>query len=145
MSDISAQIRKQFEAWVTAIQRRDFEWFERNLTEDFTVTAHPFPTLSLDRRKFIEVDKSILEIDIDFLRVVATITDETAGIALSHCLAHIKKEVFHADVNKAATAVPDSLQLTSALSGKTVAYASGWRLKGESWQCFDHHLIGAMS
>lgn len=135
---IHAQIETMYREWIEAVQRRQFDWFERNLAGDYTCTARPFPSFHLNKRDFIEADRKVAEIEVEFVAVSAC---RVGNVAFSNLILKVLREVHAMDLG---VGLPSAEELARAVSGKTVAYASAWRLIGDRWQCYDHHLIGAI-
>lgn len=138
---LSIEIETIGKDWISAIQKREFDWFERNLADDFSFTTTMLSNVALNKAEFIENDKNILETEIEFLQVTAT---EVNDIVLSHTIATIVKEVFDPAIQTPA-GLPSAEELGEYMTGKTFAYASAWRRNGAILQCFDHHLIGQVN
>jgi ketosteroid isomerase-like protein len=133
--EATQKISKLYHEWANALTRHEAEWFERHIAPDFTLTTHPFFGLSLKKREFIEVDMQIQNTKIKFLEIRA---HAVGNIITSQAIAEVKED-FKADLGQG---MPSAAEVSQLLSGKTLAYASAWRKAGDSWQCFDHHLIG---
>ena len=134
--DTHAEIENLYRGWIRALQRREFEWFEQHLADDYTCTAHPFANFFLDKRAFIEADKKVGVIEVEFVTIL---THRIADVVLSNLILKVIRESHTADLGEG---LPTAAALTQAVTGKTVAYASAWRFRDGRWQCYDHHLIG---
>lgn len=133
--EATQKISTLYHEWADALTKHKEEWFERHIAEDFTLTTHPFFGMSLKKREFIEADMQIQNTKIKFLEIHA---HAVGSIITSQAVAEVKED-FKADLGRGR---PSAEEVSRLLSGKTLAYASAWRKAGESWQCFDHHLIG---
>ena len=121
--------------WAEALTKHDAEWFERHIASDFSLSAHPFPQLRFDKRKFIEVDMQIENTRIIFLDIRG---HAVGDILVSQAIAEVTED-FRADLGEG---MPTAAEVTKLLSGQVLAYTSAWRRVGDVWQCFDHHMIG---
>ena len=135
--DASNVARDLYNQWAAALRAHSYDWFERHLSEDYMFSAHPFPDMRLDKATFIEVDKKIGAADIRFVSVEADLVDE---IIISRVIADVKEE-FKADLG---AGLPSAAEVNRLFSGERFAYVSAWRKTGNVWQCFDHHMIGAV-
>jgi hypothetical protein len=135
-SELHTQIQALYRGWIAALQRREFEWFERHLAEDYTCTAHPFAHFYLGKRAFIEADKKV---DVIEAEIVDVVTYRVGKVVLSNLVLKVIRESHSADLG---AGLPTAAILARTVTGKTVAYASAWRYAGTYWQCYDHHLIG---
>ena len=135
-NEIHTQIEDLYRNWIRALQRREFEWFDQYLADDYTCTAHPFANFFLDKDAFIEADKKVGVIDVEFVTVLA---HRIGNHVLSNLVMKVIDEAHTADLG---AGLPTAATMTAAIKGKTVAYASAWRYSGSFWQCYDHHLIG---
>lgn len=133
-----AQIEALYREWIGALQRREYDWFERHLADDYTCTARPFAGFHLDKRRFIEADKKVAIIEVEF---VAVLTHRVGTVVFSNLVLRVLREAHSEDLGDG---LPSAEDMSDAVSGKTVAYASAWRFGAGRWQCFDHHLIGAI-
>jgi ketosteroid isomerase-like protein len=128
-------ISELYRGWAQALAKHDAAWFEQHIATDFTLSAHPFPQVRFDKRKFIEVDMQIENTTITFLDIRA----HAAGdILVSQATAEITED-FRADLG---AGMPSAAEVTKLLSGQVLVYASAWRKMGDVWQCFDHHMVG---
>jgi ketosteroid isomerase-like protein len=137
MTDEAAtlEISRLYHDWADALMRHEPEWFERHIADDFTLTAHPFFGMSLKKPEFIKADMQIQNTKIQFLEIRA---HAVGNIVTSQAVAEVKED-FKADLGEG---MPTAEEVSRLLSGKTIAYSSAWRKAGDSWQCFDHHMIG---
>jgi hypothetical protein len=136
--EMSAPIEDLFRGWIRALQQREFTWFERHLADDYTCTAHPFANFFLNKQTFIEADQKISAIDAEILTVL---THRVGSTILSTLVLKVNHEAHTADLGNG---LPTAAEISRAVKGKTLAYASAWRFSGSCWQCYDHHLIGSV-
>lgn len=134
--EINRLITKLYRGWIESIQHRQFDWFERHLAEDYTCTAHPFGNFFLRKREFIEADKKVQAIKVEFVEVVAR---RVGSVILSNLVIKVNEEKHAADLGEG---LPTAAELSATVTGRTIAYASAWRGNGDLWQCFDHHMVG---
>jgi hypothetical protein len=132
------QIDALYRAWIKALQRREFDWFERHLADDYTCTAHPFSNFFLGKQAFIEADKKVAIIEVEFVDIL---THRVGHVVLSNLILKVIREAHSTDLGEG---LPTAANMAEAVNGKTVAYASAWRYSGSYWQCYDHHLIGTV-
>jgi hypothetical protein len=135
-NSLQVTIRELYTGWLKALAERKYEWFDRHLTEDFAMTAHPFEGVYLHKNEFIEVDKRVTEAD---MRIVSLFVHRLESIVVSTVTIKIIKEVFGSD---AGHNLPSAQALQAKFTGKTMAYASAWRQENSVWRCFDHHMVG---
>jgi hypothetical protein len=135
-TNLKDTITALYAGWLKALEERKFEWFDRHLAEDYTLTAHPFEKLFLRKREFIEVDKLVTQAKVHIEDVFA---HRAGPNVVSHLIARIEKEAFAADPGHD---MPSAAALAKLLTGKSVVYASAWRQESGIWKCFDHHMIG---
>ncbi len=135
-SEATNIVTRLIKQWISAIGERNFDWLEQHLADDFLFSAHPFPDLKLRKREFIDLDKKIAKAELEF----ASIKGEMIGdILISLAVADIKEEKFSAELGHGLPAISE---LSQMMSGHRLVYASAWRRLGESWQCYDHHVLG---
>lgn len=128
--------------WVSAISRKDWDWFERHVADDFTGTARPWPGFGLTKGQFIELDKQIEEIDGEWQRVEAVKVGEhvhTVAVLL------MKEERFRQDsvITDPSFSSEHFQTLISGneVRGKVICYTGIWRHDGTVWQVMDHRMI----
>jgi hypothetical protein len=63
--------RDLYSGWIAALQQRDYTWFERHMSEDFSCSTHPIPGLAMTKSKFIEGEKMIEVLKAQTLKVHA--------------------------------------------------------------------------
>jgi hypothetical protein len=131
-----AQIEGLYRSWILALQRREFGWFEQYLADNYTCTAHPFTNFFLDKNAFIEADKKVGVIEVEFVTVL---THRIGNVVLSNLIIKVIREAHTADLGEG---LPTAAAMADAVTGKTVAYASAWRSRDGRWECYDHHLVG---
>jgi hypothetical protein len=128
-------VSKLYREWADALANHREDWFQRHISDDFALTAHPFSQLRLNKKEFIAVDMKAENTQIKFLDIKATSAGE---ILISQAVAEVKED-FKADLG---AGMPSAAEVTNMLSGKVLAYASAWRKNADVWQCFDHHMFG---
>lgn len=139
MSDdaLSREFRALYEEWGAAIANKRHDWLEDFFTNDFLGTAQPWPTLQVDKKMMIKLDKDIEEMDSNWVHVVAHQFGQTV-ITLG--LVKYNNEEFKPG-STVADGMPTGEQISDLTKGKVVAYVNGWRHNGERWQVFDHHMV----
>lgn len=138
--ELSKQFKALYDQWGTAIANKQYDWFERHFSDDFLGTAQPWPTLSVNKTKMIELDKAIEQMDVTWVSVTAHQVGETV-ITLG--LVKYHNEQFKPGA-MVAEGMPTGSELSALTTGKTVAYINGWRHNGKDWQIFDHHMVGVV-
>lgn len=137
---LSIQFKALYDAWGDAIANKRFDWFEKHFAEDFHGTAQPWPTLAVNKRKMIELDKAIETMDVKWLEVTAR---QFGNTVLVTGVVKYTKEAFKEGAT-IGEGMPTGDQLSSLVNGKSVLYIGGWRHNGQDWQVFDHHMIGVV-
>jgi hypothetical protein len=135
---LSREFKALYDEWGAAIAHKRHEWFEDFFTEDFLGTAQPWPTLSVDKRKMIDLDKAIEAMDTVWVHVVAHRVGQSV-ITLG--LVRYNNEQFK-EGSTIAEGMPTGSDIAALTAGKLVAYVNGWRHNGKRWQVFDHHMVG---
>jgi hypothetical protein len=135
---LSVQFRALYDAWGDAIANKKWDWFEMHFAEDFHGTAQPWPTLAVNKRQMIDLDKSIETMDVNWLDVRAR---QFGNVVLVTGVVQYTKEAFREGAT-IGEGMPTGNQLSSLVNGKSVLYIGGWRRNGMDWQVFDHHMIG---
>lgn len=137
--------RELYQNWVRAIAEKDYGWFEKHLSEDFSATAHMWPTLRLDKQQFIELDKQIVDISADWQSVYAV---PLGRLVVTVADLRMHREVFRTDtaISGSNAAGEDIASLTSGseVTGKLVSYIGVWKRHGDIWQIVDHRMIDAV-
>jgi hypothetical protein len=136
--DLSVEFRALHDAWGKAIAEHDYDWFERHFADDFLGTAQPWPTLTVDKRTMIELEKNIEKMEVEWLTVRASRFGQTV---LTHGVVKYHKEEFRAGAT-IGEGMPTGDQLSALVNGKMVLYTGAWRRNGSVWQAFDHHMVG---
>ena len=134
--DLKTTIKELYAGWLKALADRKYDWFDRHLAEDYTMTAHPFENIFLRKKEFIEVDKLVSHAEISIVDVFA---HRVGNIVVSNIITKIVKESFASDPGHN---FPSAAKLGELFAGKTLAYSSAWRKEDQIWKCFDHHMIG---
>jgi hypothetical protein len=135
---LSERFASLYEQWGDAISNKKYDWFERHFAEDFHGTAAPWPGLSVNKAKMIELDKAIETMDVKWLEVRASRFGETVLVT---GVVRYTREAFRAGAT-IAPGMPTGDELSSLVNGKCVLYIGGWRHDGSHWQVFDHHMVG---
>ena len=134
---LSQQFKALCTEWGDAIANKRHDWLEEFFADDFHGTAQPWPTLMVDKKMMIELDKSIEAMDTEWVRVDAHQMGDkvvTLGLVRYH------NEQFQ-EGSTIADGMPTGDQISSLTAGKVAVYVNGWKHNGERWQVFDHHLI----
>ena len=137
---LSRDFKVLYDEWGDAIARKRHAWLEDLFTEDFLGTAQPWPTLSVNKRQMIDLDKAIEKMDTQWVHVTAHRVGKdviTLGLVRYH------KEEFKPG-STIGEGMPTGSQISAFTSGKVVAYVNGWRHNGTRWQVFDHHMVGVV-
>jgi hypothetical protein len=138
--ELSEEFKALYDAWGQAISDRDIDWFERHFAEDFLGTAQPWPTLLVQKRKMIDLEKAIEKMDVEWLEVTARRFGETV---LATGVVRYTEEAF-APGATLGEGMPTGSQLSSLVNGKKVLYIGAWRRNGPNWEVFDHHMVGVV-
>src|SRR5436853_6658011 len=128
--DLHDEFRQLHDAWGDAIANKRYDWFERHFAEDFLGTAQPWPTLSVDKQKMIDLDKNIETMEVSWVDVKAHRYGETV---LVRGVVKYDKEEFKAGAT-IGEGMPTGDQLSSLVNGKQVLYVGAWRHNGTDWQ-----------
>jgi hypothetical protein len=137
---LSVQFKAVYDAWGEAISNKKWDWFETHFAEDFRGTAQPWPTLAVNKRQMIDLDKAIETMDVNWLEVSAR---QFGNVVLVTGVVQYTKEAFREGAT-IGEGMPTGNQLSSLVNGKSVLYIGGWRRHGNDWQIFDHHMIGVV-
>ena len=122
--------------WIDALARRDFDYLERHLAEDFQFTCDPrVHGGRLNKAAFIDMDKKIFNADI---RLVGVAACARGSVVITQVFATVNEE-FRGDLGEG---MPSAEEMAESVNGKTLAYGSAWRCAEGRWQCFDHHVFG---
>lgn len=138
--DLSGQFKALYDEWGAAIANKRHDWLEDFFTDDFLGTAQPWPTLSVDKRQMIDLDKAIDVMDSTWLDVTA---HQIGGEVITLGLVKYDREEFKpgATIGKG---MPNGSEISARTHGKVVAYINGWRHNGTRWQVFDHHMVSVV-
>ena len=141
MSDdpLSKQFKTLYDEWGDAIANKRYDWFDQHFADDFLGTAQPWPTLNVDKEKMIALDKAIEKMDVKWQKVTAHKLSDDTVVTLG--IVKYFDEQF-GDNSDIADGMPSGSDLAQLTHGKSVAYINGWRLVGDVWQIFDHHMVG---
>lgn len=138
--DLSEQFKLLYDEWGAAIANKRHDWLDTLFTDDFLGTAQPWPTLTVDKQKMIDLDKDIEVMDVTWIKVTAhQIGEEVVTLGL----VRYNNEEFKPG-SRIAEGMPSGSEISALTHGKVVAYVNGWRHNGERWQVFDHHMVSVM-
>jgi hypothetical protein len=134
---LSEQFHKLYTEWGDAIANQRHEWLEGFFTDDFLGTAQPWPTLNVNRQQMLDLDKAVVAMDTEWIRVCAhRFGDEVITVGY----VRYYREDFQGDA-PIGEGMPTGADIAQQTKNKVAAYLNGWRFNGERWQIFDHHLI----
>lgn len=136
--ELSRQFKALYDEWGAAIANKQYDWFETHFSEDFLGTAQPWPTLSVNKKQMIDLDKAIEKMEVTWVKVTA---HQLGDSVVTVGLVKYDNEQFKEGA-VVAEGMPTGADLSGLTNGKTVAYVNGWRHNGTNWQIFDHHMIG---
>ena len=140
MDELSLKFKALYDEWGAAIANKRHAWLEGLFTADFLGTAQPWPTLSVDKQRMIDLDKAIEAMDTTWIDVTAhQVGEEVITLGL---VKYTNEEFKPGAV--IAEGMPTGSEISSLTKGKVVAYVNGWRHNGERWQVFDHHMVGVV-
>ena len=105
--------------------------------DDFLGTAQPWPTLNVNRQQMLDLDKAVVAMDTEWIRVCAHQFGDTV-ITVGYV--RYNREDFQGEA-PIGEGMPAGADIAKQTKGKVAAYLNGWRFNGERWQVFDHHLI----
>jgi hypothetical protein len=128
-------------SWARALETGKLEVLEDVLADDFVATCYDtnpkFFCLALRKHDFIELDRHVTNSTIDFKGIWG---ERLGDMVMTRTIAKVT-ETFAGDLGPH---LPTAEEMNKSLSGKTRAFASGWRLYGGIWRCFNHHVFGAV-
>ena len=137
---LSQQFMALYTEWGDAIANKRHDWLEDFFAEDFHGTAQPWPTLAVNKRQMIDLDKAIEAMDTEWVKVDAfRFGDEVVTIGL----VRYHNEQFEEGAT-IADGMPSGSEIAELTAGKVAVYVNGWRFNGERWQVFDHHLVSVI-
>ena len=137
---LANQFKTLYTAWGDAIAEKRHDWLEDFFTEDFLGTAQPWPTLRVDKRQMIDLDKSIESMETQWVGVEARrIGDEV--LTIGH-VRYLREEFKEGAV--IGEGMPSGNQIAELTKGKLAVYMNAWRNNGKRWQCYDHHLVAVI-
>ena len=137
---LSAEFLALYTQWGDAIANKQHDWLEDFFAEDFLGTAQPWPTLRVDKRQMIDLDKAIEAMETKWVKVEAQrIGEEVLTIG------HVRylREEFRAGASIGEN-MPSGSEIAAFTKGKVAVYMNGWRNNGARWQCYDHHLVAVI-
>ncbi len=137
---LSEQFLKIYTEWGDAIANKRHDWLETFFAEDFLGTAQPWPTLRVDKRQMIDLDKAIEAMETKWVKVEA---QRIGGEVLT--IGHVRymREDFR-DGASIGDGMPSGSQIAELTKGKIAVYLNAWRHNGTRWQCYDHHLVAVI-
>lgn len=135
---LSREFRALYHDWGQAIVAHDYPWFERHFAEDFHGTAAPWRGLSVGKEKMLELERANVKMDVEWLDVVA---ERWGDVVLARGVVEYREEKFQPGATL-GEGMPSGEDLASLVNGKRVLYIGAWRHDGETWQIFDHHMVG---
>ena len=138
--ELAKEFKALYDELGQAIANQRYEWFEQHFSEDFLGTAQPWPTLSVNKRQMIELDKAIEKMEVEWVDVSA---QRIGNTVLTIGVVRYINEQFRAGA-KIADGMPTGDQLSGLANGRKVLYINGWRHNGKHWQVFDHHMVGVV-
>jgi len=129
-----------YSGWITALQKRDYTWFELHMSEDFSCSTHPIPGLAMTKRKFIEGEKMIEVLKAQTLQVHA---HPINNVVISMWVLKMEDEALNPKIREVyGPGFPSVEEFSALVKNKTMVYIDAWRKTGDVWQCFNHHMIG---
>ena len=134
---LSKQFQQLYTEWGDAIANKRHDWLEGFFTDDFLGTAQPWPTLSVNKRQMIDLDKAVEAMDTEWVSVCA---HRAGDDVITIGFVRYNREDFREGA-VIAEGMPTGAEIAKETKGKIAAYVNGWRFNGERWQVFDHHLI----
>jgi len=135
---LSMLFKNLYDQWGAAIARHDLAWIDRHFAPDFTGSAHPWPTLRVDRAQMIELDRKIETMDVTWLAVTARRFGDTV---LASGVVKYTRESFESGAT-IGEGMPTGAELSGLVNGKCVLYTGAWRQNAGQWQIYDHHMVG---
>jgi hypothetical protein len=137
INDIFTQLYKD---WISAIQQRDFSWFEKHMSEDFSCSAHPIPGMSMTKEQLIAGERMIDSLKLHTLEVHA---HSVKRVVVATWVAKIEEQIFNPRCHEVfGPEFPSPEAFAALVKDKTMVYMDGWRRSGDIWQCFSHHMVG---
>jgi hypothetical protein len=138
--DLSQEFRALYDAWGRAIVEHDHDWFEHHFADNFLGTAQPWPTLVVNKDQMLELERNNVKMDVEWLEVTA---ERFGDVVLAQGVVEYREEEFVAG-SSIGEGMPSGEDLAGLVNGKRVLYIGGWRHNGETWQVFDHHMVGVV-
>ncbi|PEQ13602.1 hypothetical protein B2G71_04525 [Novosphingobium sp. PC22D] len=139
-SELSEEFRRIYTEWGDAIAEKRHDWLEDFFADDFLGTAQPWPTLIVDKRQMIDLDKAIEAMDTVWVKVEAQRIGEDV-LTVGHV--RYLREDFR-DGAAIGEGMPSGSQIAQLTKGKIAVYTNAWRHNGKRWQCYDHHLVAVI-
>src|SRR5690606_9762336 len=133
---LSVEFKALHDQWGDAIAHKKYDWFERHFADDFLGTAQPWPTLSVDKQKMIDLDKAIEKMEVRWTYIKAR---KFGDVVLVNGLVRYDKEEFKPNTI-IGEGMPTGSQLSGLVNGRSALYVCAWRHNGSVWQLFDHHM-----
>ena len=137
---LSAEFLALYTQWGDAIANKQHDWLEDFFAEDFLGTAQPWPTLRVDKRQMIDLDKAIEAMETKWVKVEAQRIGEEV-LTIGH-VRYLREEFREgASIGKN---MPSGSEIAAFTKGKVAVYLNAWRNNGARWQCYDHHLVAVI-
>lgn len=138
---LSDEFLALYTEWGDAIANKRHDWLEDFFAEDFLGTAQPWPTLCVNKRQMIDLDKAIEAMDTKWVRVDAIRIGEEV---LTTGFVRYLREEFREGAT-IGEGMPSGSQIAELTKGKVAVYTNAWRHNGERWQCYDHHMVAVIA
>lgn len=135
---LSQKFKALYTQWGDAIANKQHDWLEDFFAEDFLGTAQPWPTLVVDKRQMIDLDKAIEKMETEWIKVDAFPFGDDEVVTMG--LVRYLNEEF-AEGSEIGAGMPSGSEISALTAGKIAVYVNGWRFNGERWQIYDHHLV----
>ena len=129
---------EQHVRWRQGLMEGGVGHLETILTDDFRFTTFDtrFASGSMDKKGYIALNKAFDKVSIRWLGMTA----RRQGKMVTLLIFSEVNDSFSGDTGEG---MPSDKELTDIMTGRKIAYGTGWRLadNGE-WQCFNHHVFG---
>ena len=138
---LSRHFKDLYDEWGAAIARQDIAWIGRHFAPDFRGSAHPWPTLQVNRAQMLDLNRQITTMDVRWLAVTAQRFGDTV---LASGVVEYTRESFALGAT-IGEGMPTGDELSELVNGKRVLYTGAWRDVAGQWQLFDHHMVGIVN
>jgi hypothetical protein len=136
--ELSREFQAIYDAWGQALVDHDLQWFEERFADNFLGTAQPWPTLVVNREQMLELQRNNVKMDAKVLGVTA---ERYGDVVLAKGVVEYREEEFKPGAT-IGEGMPTGEDLAGLVNGNRVLYIGAWRRNGETWQIFDHHMVG---